>query len=593
MNTAIATRLVPVIVTISMLAVGRGLPADDRSPNAADSAAQLVHEALLAEAQSDPSRREALLKRALELDPQYAPARWHAGYVMDAGGWSRLEQVQQRAVADSRLAEYRQLRDSFGSNPAGQLALARFCRNHNLHAYAKLHWWNVLQADSDNVEAIRGLGLKPHHGRLMTNEQIEQYDELMESHAAAREKWYPLLTRIRKAVEGPNVEKRNAALNEFRAIDNPTAIPFVAIMLVGRDPALDAEIIAMCGRIALGQTTSLLTQYAVLNDDPSLRTAALEQLKSRSLFSVVPVLMGSMATPVEMSIGTLNLSDGMQVCFNLYQEGPLANHSHISVLSSLGNGRGRNRQAATNLRRGLTSAIAFNQAVLLNNQVSAANAQAEKLNARIDGVLRELTGHQTDGRPQSWWKWWQEYNDLYGYDHDYKPVIETSEQYEVRIPILSCECFLPGTPVWTDLGPQPIEQIKIGDRVLAQSPDTGELTFQFVLQTTVRPATRTKRIRAGGEDIVATDGHPLWVNGHGWQMAKHLKPGWHLHTVDGPLAIEEVADGPESQVHNLVVANFNSYFVGQNKVLAHDNTARRPTPAVVPGLDKPRTESIR
>jgi hypothetical protein len=39
----------------------------------------------------------------------------------------------------------------------------------------------------------------------------------------------------------------------------------------------------------------------------------------------------------------------------------------------------------------------------------------------------------------------------------------------------------------------------------------------------------------------------------------------------------------EINAHNLVVADFNTYFVGQAKILVHDNQPRSPTRAVVPG----------
>ena len=39
-----------------------------------------------------------------------------------------------------------------------------------------------------------------------------------------------------------------------------------------------------------------------------------------------------------------------------------------------------------------------------------------------------------------------------------------------------------------------------------------------------------------------------------------------------------------SNLYNLVVADFHTYFVGHSKILSHDNTVRDATDAVVPGL---------
>jgi len=170
-----------------------------------------------------------------------------------------------------------------------------------------------------------------------------------------------------------------------------------------------------------------------------------------------------------------------------------------------------------------------------------------------------------------------------------KPLIETDNEVALNTSgdrITTCECFLPGTPVWTDVGAVPIERIRVGDRVLAQDPSTGELAYKLVLQTTVRPNAATVRVGVGDEEIYATRGHPFWVSGKGWKMARNLQPGWRLHTPSGSREITHVGEGPEFQAHNLLVADFQNFFVGQTKILVHDSSVRQPTSAIVPGVAK-------
>ena len=85
--------------------------------------------------------------------------------------------------------------------------------------------------------------------------------------------------------------------------------------------------------------------------------------------------------------------------------------------------------------------------------------------------------------------------------------------------------------------------------------------------------------------LVTTLGHPFWVNGAGWKMAKELKPGQRLHTLSGAAEIKGTEDLPNpDRAYNLVVADFNSYFVGPANALVHDNLYRQSTTAKVPGL---------
>ena len=48
--------------------------------------------------------------------------------------------------------------------------------------------------------------------------------------------------------------------------------------------------------------------------------------------------------------------------------------------------------------------------------------------------------------------------------------------------------------------------------------------------------------------------------------------------------IRDIQPGENKETYNLIVADFHTYFVGEAKILNHDNTDRAPTNSVVPGL---------
>ena len=93
------------------------------------------------------------------------------------------------------------------------------------------------------------------------------------------------------------------------------------------------------------------------------------------------------------------------------------------------------------------------------------------------------------------------------------------------------------------------------------------------------------KLKFAGEEIKTTLGHPFWVAGLGWKMAKELGDGASLHGVSGGIArASAMESATDAEAFNLVVADFNTYFVGEAGVLVHDNTFRRPTLAIIPGL---------
>jgi hypothetical protein len=78
----------------------------------------------------------------------------------------------------------------------------------------------------------------------------------------------------------------------------------------------------------------------------------------------------------------------------------------------------------------------------------------------------------------------------------------------------------------------------------------------------------------------------FWVAGEGWLKARDLKSGQTLHCATGTVQVSNVEPSEPQNTYNLVVADFDTYFVGPEKVLTHDITERQPTRSMVPGLAK-------
>ncbi|MCE5269421.1 MAG: HINT domain-containing protein [Planctomycetaceae bacterium] len=295
--------------------------------------------------------------------------------------------------------------------------------------------------------------------------------------------------------------------------------------------------------------------------------------------------------------------------------------------SELANVNAANRVAAAeNWRRNAQNAQAqaAQSGAALREAVDRANEAITRRNAAIAAALRKTTGRDFSDEPTQWWKWWwQDYNDYAvdsRQDTDYGPPRKPEYTYQQhivyagaspmytpaqpagggpvvygastparRLAYLPGECFAAGTKVWTLSGQQSIETIKPGDCVLAQDADTGELAYKPVLAMTVRSPGPRIRVGLGSETFTVTPGHPFWVTGKAWQTAKQLNSHDSVRTTSGSVpvrSIERLDDDSANTkpAYNLIVADFNSYFVGTQGILSHDNTPRRPTAALVPGL---------
>ncbi|WLQ40999.1 polymorphic toxin-type HINT domain-containing protein [Streptomyces laculatispora] len=156
---------------------------------------------------------------------------------------------------------------------------------------------------------------------------------------------------------------------------------------------------------------------------------------------------------------------------------------------------------------------------------------------------------------------------------------DDEEPDECQVP----HSFLGGTPVlFGDGKRRPIENVRLGDRVVATDPVTG--------RTALRPVTRTFRttddkhftvltVRAGDrtERLTATDTHPFWLTDQGrWVDAGDITAGAALRTPAGhAMPVTAVRHYTQRQTtYDLTVDEIHAYYVGagSENALVHNVT---------------------
>ena len=374
-------------------------------------------------------------------------------------------------------------------------------------------------------------------------------------------------------------------------------------------------------------TWSLLRQ-AVFSNQAELRSAAADELRKRNLFDFVPVLVDSLANPIQWEASiALDTIDRRYIderrVFPRWAWHRSANaDSPVRRVTPTGQSIYVN-DARTTIWG--STAKFWIQAICLSPEhsesvappIAEQNARIEALDRRINFVLdarerREsgdgldfagrLRGHSRRGRriqPADDRRFLvglvgQIQRDVHDVQAGGNHRIHHLDLYTGRkhSPDMQCSCFPAGTPVMTLTGPLAIENLRIGDRVLAQDPDSGELAYKPVLGTTIRPPAELLAVSTSQGELRLTRGHAMWIDGKGWRMAKESQPGDRLHCLSGATVIEKIAEQPAEAVYNLHIADFHTYFVGSEQILVHDNTTRLPTAATVPGLTTSQTPEL-
>jgi RHS repeat-associated protein len=141
----------------------------------------------------------------------------------------------------------------------------------------------------------------------------------------------------------------------------------------------------------------------------------------------------------------------------------------------------------------------------------------------------------------------------------------------------SINSFTGSTPVLMANGKQkPIKQVKVGDKVKATDPGTGQTDSHTVTKVIVHGGKHTMvDIKlADGTSITTTDRHPFWdASTRRFSYAIDLKAGEQVSTSDGrALRISAVrVYRADVTAYNLTVETIHTYYAGVTPVLVHNS----------------------
>ena len=503
------------------------------------------------------------------------------------------------------IAAYEAARASASTDADGHLSLARFCRKAGLDDRQRVHLLAAAAAagDADRAAQLRrkagdtridGEWMDPTAARMLDRIDEERRD-------VARRRWRELRDGFALAAAGKDRE----ALAKLARIDGPQASWLIGAAALSPGLTYDVQELAVASistrrGVAAAQA---LAELAVHSDWPGVRRRAIEGLDGRRLSDFVPLWLRRMHTD--------------PVVRTTFSGGRVGNVATLSVESETHHLRKRLvTHAVTHYRSagivavdpttrpGLSAGSLLSQFAeqtafysgrqgqdAVARRASAIEADIRRLNRRSLDALHDVTGEGPFSEPQDAWNFWASHHGLASIaGSDEKELVEVSETQRqvVRIPErvvfrVEHECFAAGTPVWTPDGPRPIETFQTGDEVLTYDVEAGRVVTGIVLEPTRRFAREHFRLRIPGETLVTTGGHPIWENGYGWRRVRHARPGVQLATMSGDVSLTgaSIIAGDEASasapVYNLVVDRRHSYFVGDHRILVHDDTVPRPT----------------
>jgi hypothetical protein len=596
----IRLRFVLASVALAFVAVRAGVSREKAAPK--DLGSSAVQDALRAEAAGALDARDEKLQSALRVDPASRDARWQSGMIERDGRWIRFDAIQDEPTDAALLEQYRQRREKAQVTRKDQLELANWCKKQRLFDRERAHLIAALDLSPNGTDPVlcERVGLKLIDGAWMSDDEIRA--DQREQSVARRDlkKWQPVVERLSARLEAQSEKARKQARQDLEQLNDPTVLPALETVLAPASLEKARLLVELLGRYQTVKASEPLARLAVTSEWNVVRKEAAAKLRARPVGSYAPQLLAALRTPIDSKINLFVGADGVHVAQQLksetqstaqhYERQFALNVQYVvepipNVLpTNVRQGYIKNRKSRAAQEVGIIGEQIADRAQL---EVDGYNEPIRRVNDRVCGALAEATGLSLPAEPEAWWEWWRNYNQLSQSSKRREYESESTTETMVVETIRPISCLVAGSPVRTDRGSVPVEEVKVGDLVLSKDPVSGELSYQAVLRTTVRDPEPVWKATTDRGEIRGTGGHNFWVSGRGWTMLRDIKPNDRLHGAAQPATVREVTSDGAEKTYNLVVADFHTYFVGNDVILSHDVTFAKPLDATVPGM---RTE---
>ena len=109
--------------------------------------------------------------------------------------------------------------------------------------------------------------------------------------------------------------------------------------------------------------------------------------------------------------------------------------------------------------------------------------------------------------------------------------------------------------------PRPTERrtVRVGDYVLAQDPDSGELAYQVVLAIAVPQELDVSNLDFADDSLHCAPGHVVWQSGAGWKRVAKVGESDTLHCVKNELRVDQADEAFRIDCYDLIVDDFHTF----------------------------------
>ncbi len=259
-----------------------------------------LEKAWQAEMEGDASTRKHLLTSLMHDFPQAPEPRWPLGQIERDGIWVDYAEFPKNWNEDQAVVEYRKIRGTYQKNYRDQLALADWCRDHQLPDREKAHLTAALElSDNPNDPKLRArLGYRFLNGTWQTQTALREQEQFLTETQKNLKAWLPRIQKLAQQLQSPRPSISQAAKQDLKAITAREALPALEAVLGEGDLESARLLVEILSKFPSHQAAISLARLAVFSPWKVAREEAVVQLRSRPFGAYVPELLATLHTPV-------------------------------------------------------------------------------------------------------------------------------------------------------------------------------------------------------------------------------------------------------------------------------------------------------
>lgn len=436
---------------------------------------QVLHDVLKREFEGQTVDRRALLDSQTATDMH----RWQAGLLKLDDTWLPVETLSE----DQLNKEYLEKRLEFCNKPNMHLILAHWCVRNDLSEQARAHYFGVLAANPDHLEARKYLGYVWVAGQWVEQAVLASGQLAVQQSLAQLEAWVPEVQEIVSGLQSSNAKRMTQSMLELDRLDIDQALPALEFFAGNIDDDLARPLIRKISAVKSPAACQALVRISLMHSSPAVRQQTSDAIRTYSVHYFVPDLLRMLETQAQVSNRLLIHNNGnigletvvtnelqnrkqarraqrlvnvvakftssSSVSLNTKTSGEvtlISTHTRNHVPQPIDIGRvsgvskvnlGGSSSSATYVPMNVQLTAARNlheHGKQQERAVAQRNRGVQEKASNICSLLRATTDAELGDDAESWWSWWRESNERY---ESNKPTSYAYTQQRQQIAIAS------------------------------------------------------------------------------------------------------------------------------------------------------------